>query len=337
MMRAIALCALTAVLWLGLPAQHAMAQSGQHVVGPGETLYGIAAFYGVTPSAMASTNGISNYDLIYAGQRLTIPGGYKPAPAYAASPGGAWQGGGYVVLPGDSLYAIAWRTGTTLSALMAANGLMNPDVIYAGQSLVIPGAGSYTPPHRPPAYECGYYYAVKPGDSLSAIAWRTGTTVYALARANNLGYPYVIYGGQSLHIPCDGGSPKPPPVHPPKPGQPKPRPTAHPHHAPAACARAVQIVQPREGEHLHGTTYIVGTADIPSFQFYKLEYAPGHRPLDSQFNSIGEETYQRVSDSLLGVWYVGNLGRGAYTLRLTAVDQAGQFPRPCDVRLHIGD
>lgn len=335
MKRVFALSALIAVLWLGMPAHVVSAQSGDHVVGPGETLYGIAAYYGVTPSAVAAANGISNYDLIYAGQYLTIPGGYKPSP-HASAPGGSWQGS-YIVKPGDSLYAIAWSTGSTVSALMAANGLMNPDVIYAGQALVIPGA--YTPPNRPPAYECGYYYTVKPGDSLSAIAWRSGTTVYALARANGLGYPYVIYGGQNLHIPCDGGSPKPPPTghYPPKPGQPKPRATERPQHNPAACARAVQIVQPREGEHLGGTAYIVGTADIPNLQFYKLEYAPGHRPLENQFNSIGEETYQRVSDSLLGIWYVGNLGHGDYTLRLTAVDNAGQFPRPCDVRLHIGD
>lgn len=335
MKRAFALGALIAVLWLGLPARQAMAQSGEHVVRPGETLYGIAAFYGVTAADMAAMNGISNYDLIYAGQRLTIPGGYKPSPGHAPAPGGSWQGR-YVVKPGDSLYAIAWSTGSTISALMAANGLMNPDVIYAGQSLVVPGPGGYTPPHRPPSYECGYRHVVKPGDTLSAIAWRTGTTVYALARANGLGYPYVIYGGQALHIPCDGGSPKPPDHHP-RPSPPKPRPTDRPHHAPAACARSIQIVQPREGERLRGTVYVVGTADIPDFQFYKLEYASGHRPLDSQFNSIGEETYQKVNDSLLGIWYVGNLGRGDYTLRLTAVDRAGQYPRPCDVRLHIGD
>ncbi|MEW6232548.1 MAG: LysM peptidoglycan-binding domain-containing protein [Chloroflexota bacterium] len=44
-----------------------------HVVRPGENLYGIARKYGVSPEALASANGIADYNLIQAGQRLKIP------------------------------------------------------------------------------------------------------------------------------------------------------------------------------------------------------------------------------------------------------------------------
>lgn len=50
---------------------------------------------------------------------------------------GAAVVGTYVVQAGDSLLAIARRYNTTVPALMAANGLSNPDLIYAGQSLTI--------------------------------------------------------------------------------------------------------------------------------------------------------------------------------------------------------
>lgn len=45
--------------------------------------------------------------------------------------------GTYVVRAGDSLLAIARRYNTTVPALMAANNLSNPDVIFVGQTLTI--------------------------------------------------------------------------------------------------------------------------------------------------------------------------------------------------------
>ncbi len=44
----------------------------------------------------------------------------------------------YVVQPGDTLFSIATRFGTTVAALAAANGISNPDVIEVGQTLIIP-------------------------------------------------------------------------------------------------------------------------------------------------------------------------------------------------------
>lgn len=45
----------------------------------------------------------------------------------------------YVVQKGDSVYKIAKRYGTTMRAIILANNLTNPDLIYPGQVLYIPG------------------------------------------------------------------------------------------------------------------------------------------------------------------------------------------------------
>ena len=100
-----------------------------YVVRPGDTLYSIARRLGVTVQALVNVNHIANPNRIYAGQRLIVPsdGGHTPAP-----------GTYYRVQRGDTLYSIAWRYGVTVWAIVHANGLANPNLIYAGQVLFIP-------------------------------------------------------------------------------------------------------------------------------------------------------------------------------------------------------
>jgi LysM repeat protein len=323
-----------------------------HIVKPGETLYSIARYYGVDPMALAGANGLVNPDMIYAGQPLAIPGGsympvygYEPAPQWDTPVYGYGAKGGpcaHVVSPGESLYGIAAAYGTSVGALMQANGLSNPDVIFAGQTLTIPGCGGMPShvgyPSHPTHQGCGGYYTVKPGDSLSEVAMWHGTTSQDLAIANNIKYPYMIYSGQTLFIPC-GGSGYYPAVHHKHPThhghKPAPAKPSSPALSPAACPREVQIVRPLEKETVGDVVHVIGTADIPDFQFYKVEYAQGWTPLDHTFNSIGHTVGTNVVDSILATWFTGNMPAGDYTLRLTAVDDEGQFPRPCDVHIKI--
>ena len=58
-----------------------------------------------------------------------------PAQSYAPSDQAGANGGAYVVQPGDTLSEIALQTGTTVGYLAATNGIADPDVIYAGQTL----------------------------------------------------------------------------------------------------------------------------------------------------------------------------------------------------------
>jgi len=102
----------------------------------------------------------------------------------------------HVVHQGDTLYSLARRYGTTVSAIVRANGLRDPDWIYVGQRLVIPGAiatSSYSLP--------GSVHVVRRGENLFRIALRYGTTVQALALANNLSNTWLIRVGQRLVIP----------------------------------------------------------------------------------------------------------------------------------------
>ncbi|KUO71414.1 MAG: hypothetical protein APF81_06110 [Desulfosporosinus sp. BRH_c37] len=61
---------------------------------------------------------------------------HQPCPIPAPAPAPAHQV--YVVKKGDSVYKIAKRFGTTMQAIILANNLRNPNLIYPGQILLIP-------------------------------------------------------------------------------------------------------------------------------------------------------------------------------------------------------
>jgi LysM repeat protein len=110
---------------------------GSHTVKPGESLTGIAAQYGVTVAQLATANGLSWNAWVYVGQVLTIPGsGGGATTTPPASAGTATTV--YVVQPGDTLFSVALRYGTTVEAIKTANGLSG-DMIYSGQRLYVPG------------------------------------------------------------------------------------------------------------------------------------------------------------------------------------------------------
>lgn len=69
--------------------QPAATRARVHVVNRGSTVWDIARRYGVSVSAIVAANGIANPSRIFAGQRLTIPGGRAPAQAAPAPATGA--------------------------------------------------------------------------------------------------------------------------------------------------------------------------------------------------------------------------------------------------------
>lgn len=114
-----------------------------HVVRQGETLSGIAARYGTTVSTLLQANPqIQQRDLIHPGDAIQVP---VTSAADPASGGAIDTTSAYVVQSGDTLTSIAAAHGTTVSALVAANGIANPDMIYPGDTLVIPGRAASTP------------------------------------------------------------------------------------------------------------------------------------------------------------------------------------------------
>lgn len=161
--------------------------SKTYTVRYGDTLGQIAASNGTTTQALQALNGLANANVIYAGQTLRISGSLvASAPARATKT--------YTVRYGDTLGQIAANNGTTTQALQALNGLSNPNMIYAGQTLRIAGSAISAQPRATKTYTVRY------GDTLGQIAASNGTTTRALQSLNGLANANVIYAGQTLRI-----------------------------------------------------------------------------------------------------------------------------------------
>jgi LysM repeat protein len=130
----------------------------------------------------------------------------------------------HVVQAGENLYRISLRYGVSLAEIASANNIPNPNLIFVGQQLTIPGTtGGSTPQPTPtpgggttpPPATGTTTYTVVAGDTLASIARRFGTTFQAIAAANGIANPNLIYVGQVLNISgsSDGGT-TPPPVNP---------------------------------------------------------------------------------------------------------------------------
>jgi len=273
-----------------------------HIVRWGENLTGIARRYGTSVQAIVAANHLTNANRIYAGQRLIIPGGWVPAPV---------SGRVHIVRYGDTLSGIAARYGVSISSIIYANHLANPNRIFAGQRLVIPG----THPAPPAPAPGGWTYVVRRGDTLAKIAVRFGTSVWRIATANNIANPNLIYPGQRLYIPR-GTSPTPSP--------PTPSPPS------TGCEH---LLWPRAGVQLAGIVQARGTADHPSFGYYKLEYRKDG--LDDWHYITGADT--PVSSGALGAWDTRTVPDGSYTFRLVVVDRTGNYPPPCEIAVRVNN
>jgi len=172
----------------------------QYVIQPGDTLLSIASRFNTTVQAILAANPqITNPNVILVGQVIIIPGttpGPQPPPPPPPTTGT------YVVQRGDTLSSIARRFGTTVNAILAANPqITNPNLIFPGQVLVIPGAPGPQPPPPPPPPPPTATYVVQRGDTLSAIARRFGTTVQTLLSLNpQITNPNLIFPGQVIRI-----------------------------------------------------------------------------------------------------------------------------------------
>ena len=113
-----------------------------HTVKPGETLFSIGRLYNVNPYAIAAANNIPYPYIIYPGQQLTITTGTTaPPPGTGPTPVPPQSGTcrfNHLVRPGENLFRISMSYGVPMSAIAAANGIVNYNLIFAGQTLCIP-------------------------------------------------------------------------------------------------------------------------------------------------------------------------------------------------------
>jgi LysM repeat protein len=132
-----------------------------HVVMRGETLTSIAATDGLTVGQLAQANGISPFTKLIAGSTLAIPARGAPASSNSA----------------------------TSHAGAVCDGDHDSDDVGCTSG----GAAS-------PA-SAGGSYVVRPGDTLSGIAARAGTTVGELAALNGLNPRHYLLYGTVLRLP----------------------------------------------------------------------------------------------------------------------------------------
>ena len=219
--------------------------TGSYTVVSGDGLYAIARKTGTSIDDLLSLNGLSLTSTIYPGQVLTLSANSQEAESEessstenesststqetsseenAASSEQTSTGGTYTVVSGDSLYAIARKTGTSIDDLLSLNGLSLNSTIYPGQVLTLSGNSEAVPaaestestaeesqeevatPEETTSSTNAKMYYVHSGDSLYRIAHNHGISLSTLLEWNNLSVDSIIYPGQGLIV-SDGSSP----------------------------------------------------------------------------------------------------------------------------------
>jgi len=203
----------------------------QYIVKPGDSLYRIAIQHSVPLTQLAAVNNIYYLHTIRVGQVLTIPADHPAiqitAPVWDAdAPSPLTVSGQSDTFEGQVLirvYDRAYRvvgTGTATGGTNGTYGGFSANITYTvritqtgiveayfrsakdgsvmGQADVCVRLTSVTPgtEPRPPIT-----YVVQPGDNLFRLALRYGTTIYAIANANNIANINLIFVGQRLVIP----------------------------------------------------------------------------------------------------------------------------------------
>jgi len=194
-------------------------QAGQpvvHTVAYGDTLFRISQRYGVSVEDIASENGILYTWSIQIGQKLTIPGLTVPDdsdlinnPLIAGAPVE------HVVRPGETLNTIARRYGVSMTTILRANQIGDPNLIKIGQTLniwtteeVTETASDSTTDTTVSAatvetveIEVPLTHVVRSGETLGIVARNYGVTLSELVSANSIGNPDRVLVGDVLVIP----------------------------------------------------------------------------------------------------------------------------------------
>jgi hypothetical protein len=103
---------------------------------------------------------------------------------------------------------------------------------------------------------------------------------------------------------------------------------------PAQCPDAnVRITSPGMGTTVSGSVDVMGTANHPSFQFYKVEFSQGEEP--SSWHVVHDIQRTPVIGGKLISFDSRSVPNGVYWLQLTVVDATGNFAPPCRVRIMV--
>ena len=207
--------------------------AGSYTVVSGDGLYAIARKTGTSIQDLLSLNGLSLNSTIYPGQVLKLSSNSEASSAEetatsteetsseatstSSEESSSTSTGSYTVVSGDGLYAIARKTGTSIQDLLSLNGLTLTSTIYPGQVLKLSSSSEVstteeattsteetnseeTASNEVQTSSSAGSYTVVSGDSLYAIARKTGTSIQDLLSLNGLNLNSVIHPGQVLQL-----------------------------------------------------------------------------------------------------------------------------------------
>lgn len=189
----------------------------------GDPIYGTATAIIQTATAQIAIPQTQTAEALLGGGDIFIPPTIDMIPGatatfdFAVPTAGTIFGGSdciYEVQNTDrNLFRIALAYGVTVDDIARASGIVNPNLIYFGQRLVIPGCG--TTGLRPPPTSVGVpdqngggtgsgggaIYIVQQNDTLFQLSLQYGVTVNAIAATNGISNINLIFIGQQLVIP----------------------------------------------------------------------------------------------------------------------------------------
>ena len=142
------------------------------------------------------------------------PAAQSPMPGMPGMPAPIY----HVVRSGETLFSIGRLYGVNPWQIGRINGIPNPNLIFVGQMLIIvpgpgpmppgpfpPGPGPFPPgpsPIGPWPGGCMSFHTVRYGETLFSIGRLYGVNPWAIARANCLINPNIIFAGQVLCLPA---------------------------------------------------------------------------------------------------------------------------------------
>ena len=168
-------------------AQETTPEQPVYIVQPGDTLWDIAARFGVDYGELAAANGLGADSLIYPGVELIIPGLEGITGTLTTQE----------VAFGETLASLSRRYAVPVEVLARLNRITSPSEVYAGMSLVLP-LSEQTP-------EPGPRLSLAPGQSLLELAVLNDANPYTLAAVNAQANPSTILPGQVLRLPSREG------------------------------------------------------------------------------------------------------------------------------------
>lgn len=192
----------------------------------------------------------------------------------------------YTVVAGDSLWKISNRFGVSIDNLKKANNLTG-DLIYPGQTLIIPGtAGTAPAPEKPPANNTKWpdvTYIVQPGDTATSISKKFGVPAQQIMKYNYMDADEWFYAGDRIAI--SGYAPR---VYTVTPGEDK-----------APQRRGTDIDWNLEGQYLleRGDTFTI--VDVDTGKQFKAKMIGGYNHADIEPLTA---TDTNIMKSLYGTW-----------------------------------